>query len=116
MTAATTTMTTMSSAASMVSMPFLSRVMFLIFLIFFTPFVFPVGLSWLVPQIGCKPEHIEKDALICPMIPLIRGGGSRVADHAWFLPAMLIRVFVWAIQKPHYCVVFSHLTTACTPR
>jgi len=59
----------------MVSMPFLSRVIFLIFLIFFTPFVFPVGLSWLVPQIGCKPEHIEKDALICPLIPLIRGGG-----------------------------------------
>src|SRR5215831_21370956 len=50
-------MTTMSSAASMVSMPFLFPVNFLIF---FTPFVFPVGLSLPVPQVGCKPGLFEK--------------------------------------------------------
>src|SRR5256886_17554343 len=114
MTAATTTMTTMSSAASMVSMPFLSRVIFPIFLILFTPFVFPVRLSWLVPQVGCKPEHIEKDALICPLIPLMRGGGSRIADHAWFLPAMVILVSVWSIQKTHDFVVFCPLMIPST--
>src|ERR1700752_1376889 len=58
MTAATTTITTMSNAASIVSMPFLFPV---IFLIFFTPFVFPVGLSLLVPQFGCKAGTYRED-------------------------------------------------------
>src|SRR5438552_18750048 len=39
---------------------------------------------------------------------------SRVADHAWFLPAMLIRVSVWSIQRTHCFVVFCSLMIAST--
>src|SRR5438874_6059423 len=39
---------------------------------------------------------------------------SRVADHAWFLPAMLIRVSVLSIQKTHDFVVFCPLMIPST--
>src|SRR5437879_12815806 len=39
---------------------------------------------------------------------------SRVADHAWFFPAMLIRVSVWSIQKTHDFVVFCPLMIPST--
>src|SRR6266852_1681760 len=39
---------------------------------------------------------------------------SRVADHAWFLPAMLILVSVWSIQKTQDFVVFCPLIIPST--
>src|SRR5947207_15032849 len=39
---------------------------------------------------------------------------SRVADHAWFLPEMLILVSVWSIQKTHDFVVFCPLMIPST--
>src|ERR1700758_5371279 len=39
---------------------------------------------------------------------------SRVADHAWFLPAILILVSVWSIQKTHDFVVFCPLMIPST--
>src|SRR5438445_10394859 len=39
---------------------------------------------------------------------------SRVAGHAWFLPAMVILVSVWSIQKTHDFVVFWPLMIPST--
>src|SRR5207302_7643838 len=39
---------------------------------------------------------------------------SRDVDHAWFLPAMLILVSVWSIQKNHDFVVFCPLPISST--
>src|SRR5438270_3789449 len=39
---------------------------------------------------------------------------TRDVDHAWFLPAMLILVSVWSIQKTHDLVVFCPLMIPST--